>query len=224
MRRIITALANRPILVSTATVAISFVALFLIEDISAAAARRELGEAGFVENVSALLWFVAAAVGVVAATRHRDVRPDLLLIAWIWVIFGARELDFHTRFTPWNMAHAIKYTRDEIPLPLRLGVILFVAVPLVTAVILIMTRWRRGFLAAVRARKPWPRGVVWWMVLLGGSRVADKVTGIWKGPAAQHDAWLFRAAEESIELGLVVLTVLLLARLALTPPARERAG
>ena len=207
-------LLQRPILISTATAAIAFASLVLLEWTRPLAGRRELSEAAFIETFSAALWFVAAAVAVVAASRRRDLRADLLLVAWIWVIFGARELDFHTRFTAWNMAHAIKLTKDYIPLWLRIAVFAFVWLPLVTAGILIATRWRRRFVAALRERRPWPLGVLWWIILLMASRVADKLSGFWKDRRGASDAWMFRGAEESLELGVVVLTVVMLGGLA----------
>lgn len=206
-------LLKRPILISTATAATAFAALVLLEWMRPLAGRRELAEGAFIETFSASLWFVAAAVAVVAASRRRDLRADLLLVAWVWVVFGARELDFHTRYTAWNMAQAIKLTKEYIPLWLRIGVFVFVWLPLVTAGILIATRWRRWFVAALRERRMWPLGVLWWIILLMASRVADKLSGFWKDLTGTSDVWMFRGAEESLELGVVVLTVVMLAGL-----------
>lgn len=203
-------LLKRPILISTATAAIAFVSLFLLESARGFSARRELSEAGWIESVSAALWFIAAGIAAIAAIRRRDVRADLLLMGYVWLIFGARELDWHKRFTSWNIEQAIKLTKDYIPLSQRIAVFVFLWLPIVTAVVLIFTRWRRWFTAAVRAGKRWPLGVMWWVILIAGSRIADKLSGF-----VPRQEWIPRGAEESLELALVVLTVLMLGQVAM---------
>lgn len=212
---------NVPVIAGLATLAVTFTAILLLEHFHPPAGRLQVEEGASIEFLSATLWFASSLLAGVASSRRREHRFDLLLLGYLFIILGVRELDFHTRFTEWNMEQPIKYTKEYIPLSLRLSILALVGVPVVTAAILTVTRWRRQFQRAWREGRHWSRAVVWWIALMIVSRVGDKLSGYtdeWFRGAQQ--TWLFRAAEESLEFAGVVLVAVLFARLAFhAPPA-----
>ena len=202
-------LVNRPVIAAILTAAVTFAVVTLAEFLYAPLGQQWIGEGAWIESVSAGLWFAGGLLGFATAYRRANLRIDFALLGWVLIILGFRELDFHTRFTPWNMGHLVKYTKDFIPLSIRLTGIIFVLLPMFAAVGFAMTRWRRHFVAAWSERKTWTMGIVWWIAFLMTARVADKLTGRPGFLLDADDTWLFRTVEESLELGLALLTVLL---------------
>jgi hypothetical protein len=200
------------ILTALATVA----TVGVIEFFHSPAGRRHVEEGAIVEDASAASWFIAAALALVLTLRLPGTRAELLVIVYLLLAFGFRELDFHSRFTNWNVLQAIKYTKTGIPWHERM-IAAVLLLPLAAAAFFV-TRWWRRIRADWSLGKQWPRTLLGAGALLLGARVADKVTGHWLTwyPDSNQE-WVWRAAEEGLELGVAVIIALLVAKTLVAP-------
>ena len=182
------------LLVSTAIVV-------LLEYFIAGAGTLALDEKALIEPATAFFWFAAVAACIVAAFRIRGARLDLLLIGHGLLWLGLRELDF----SPLN--------ERDLPIPQtgRLAVTGIAAVLLSAAALRGGLRWQRDFRHAWKRGEQWTREVMWCVGLLAVSRVLENLHG-WHD---NYDAkFLYNAAEESIEMAVAFLAMLIAARFA----------
>lgn len=158
-----------------------------------------LEEEALIERSTTLFWFAAVAACIAGAIRNRALRIDLLLIGHGLLWLALRELDF----SPMN-------DRD---LPIseagRLTVTGIAALLLSAAALRGGLRWQRDFRHAWKRGEQWTRELIWCVGLLAVSRVLENLHGWHDNDDAK---FLYNAAEESIEMAVAFLAMLIAAR------------
>jgi hypothetical protein len=154
-----------------------------------------------IERSTTVFWFAAVAACIAGAVRNRALRTDLLLIGHGLLWLALRELDF----SPMN----------ERDLPMseagRFAVTGIAALLLTAAALRGGLSWQRDFRRAWKRGEQWTREVIWCVGLLAVSRVLENLHG-WHD---NYDAkFLYNAAEESIEMAVAFLAMLIAARFA----------
>jgi hypothetical protein len=146
---------------------LGLIALFIAVDVAFFADGQSFKrEGGGLENVSALLYAIAAALFFVHAPRVRW--ADLFHVPALMILFALRELDFDKAFTPSGILSLRLYSGDA---PLMTKVISG-AVAVFAVYVILRTAWLGGLAAlrALRGGRLWP----WFAVLAGGLVVVTK--------------------------------------------------
>lgn len=135
-------------------------------------AKLVLKEGGPVETLSAIGWFLAAAVLV--AVSRRFACWDGLIGAFILVLFGLRELDFHKRFTTMGISKIKFFIHPEVPWKEKVIVTLFFL--LVLYLVAGFARRNIGqFIERVRSKNPAAVALLCFFLLLPASKVLDRI-------------------------------------------------
>jgi len=166
-------------------------------------------EGGPVEQLSAAAWWIAALGCLITAIRVRSVPGissiDWLLGAAILVLFGARELDFQAWLLGWRLDKLSNYWNARIPLMERLMVLGLLIVPSLSIIIIFAYRMWDRFRKAWVNGEIWTRDVVLWSLMLVGSILLDKLSGMYRSYQTPLEA-----LEETLELSLALFTILVL--------------
>ena len=167
-------------------------------------------ENGAIEVPTALA-FAAAAVAAIRIA-FRDRWPSGYAAAVILAAAAARELDFHRRLTTISVERGFYLGFLYLPRKMRrgretrVGVVLAV---LVAAVITLVVREGRAFVAGLRARRPTAVAVLGGVAALVVAQVFDKGSRR-LGLALPGLVLLWKAMEENLELASAVLFLLAL--------------
>ncbi|MBW3565368.1 MAG: hypothetical protein KY459_11640 [Acidobacteria bacterium] len=162
-------------------------------------------ESGLVEQASALLWFLSAAVFLIPRGRSP---LDRFSLGYLAAISGLRELDANKRIFEWNLSKMVNLVKPELPLIERTGAILLIFIPILLAVSILLIRWAPRFTDAWRSGAAWSRFAAYWVVLAVAALIADKLSWPIRALGIELSSFPARAIEESLELGLVVFTLL----------------
>jgi hypothetical protein len=168
-------------------------------------------ENGLIETPTALAFAAAAGAAIWVALRDRW-RSGYAAVV-ILAMAAARELDFHRRFTTISIERSFYLgflflpSRDA-PWPEKLAVGAVLAL-LVAAVITLVVREWRAFVAGLRARRPAAVAVLGGLAALVVAQAFDKVSGR-VARALPALVVLWKAIEENLELAGAVLFLLAL--------------
>lgn len=161
-----------------------------------------VGESGFVEAGSAVLWIVTAIVLILMRGRF-STRLEPWVLAYLSLLLGFRELDGHKRIFEWNLSKLYNLIKPEIPAMERLVAILFIFLPLLIALFLLWRfRLRRLFDRSENLR--WRGYALGFITLVVAAYLGDKITWL-SEPLFNLDLgenFPARAIEESLELAL----------------------
>lgn len=164
-----------------------------------------VGESGLVEQASALLWFLSAAVFLIPRGRSL---LDRFSLGYLAAISGLRELDANKRIFEWNLSKLLNLVKPELPLIERFGAILLIFIPILLAISVLLIRWAPRFTEVWRSGASWPRFAAYWVALVVAATISDKLTWPMRALGIEYSSFPARAIEESLELGLAVYTVL----------------
>lgn len=170
------------------------------------AGRAAFTEGGMVEQFTVYLWIAAAVVAAWRSVRGERLRVDFVLLAAVFLVLAFRELDLNRHLFTWNLTRFVNYKKAYIPLGERLAAFGLILLPIIVGTIALFARNFRRLIAGVRARERWTLLVLFWMVLIGLTRVADKVA------QAVHDEvphLLLMGMEEMGECVLALYTLLI---------------
>lgn len=166
-------------------------------------------EASPIQQLSAAGWWIAALGCIITAFRVRSVPGsssiDWLLGAAILLLFGARELDVQAWLLSWNLEQLHNYWNNRIPLMERVMVLGLLVLPSLSIIIIFAYRMWGRYRQAWRNGEIWTRDFLIWFLMLGGSILLDKLSGL--DPSYQAS---IEAVEETLELSLALFTVLIL--------------
>lgn len=170
--------------------------------------RWLLSEGGLVESVSAAGYFACA---LVFGLRSRGDWPAKgWYVFAILLIFGLRELDFHSRFTTMGIFKSRFYVSPQVPY-IEKGIGAVVLLTLLGAMMILVRRHFRSFLNGIRHLAPAATSLLLAMVLLFFTKSIDGLPrklsdlGISSTEAIGH---LFTAIEEVLEMGIPFLMLL----------------
>ena len=167
------------------------------------------GENGAIEIASAFLWLFAALAFLWLA------QPNTLSSRWhvplLFLLFCARELDFDKKFLSQGILKARLYSGDA-PIVEKLIGLVVISVILVVVVRLVKRNWR-DVLAGLRDGAGWAWTTMFAFGLAGFSKLIDGADrklasfGVELPPSVNAS---LSVAEEVMELGFVVVTILAL--------------
>jgi hypothetical protein len=177
-------------------------------------------EEGFFEQGSWIGYLVAGAACLLLWRRNRGLYGPSAIVIFAMC---ARELDWHRRFTTDSVLKSRYYLKVHAPLLEKLlaGT---VVLALTATVIYLLVRYRRAFVAALRARVPAAvtRATAGLLLLL--TKMADRLPGILKRDyATRLPDWaanLDRVIEEPMEFGIPLLFLLAIAQALLAERPR----
>lgn len=179
-------------------------------------------EGGVVELLSAVSYFVAAALLLVQTVRYDRERWCLFVLV---LCCGMRELDFDKRFSTMGVFKSKAYISPEVPLGEKLlGVLIITA--LLVVIFISIRRYFRILLSGLRQRSAMAWSVLLIGATLGVAKLLDgfkrklKPLGIQVSEGGSHLASSF---EEVLELAASLL-VLVVSVAAFRSPALQRDG
>ena len=136
-------------------------------------------------------------------------RTERFLLAYLFLVFGGRELDLHRHLLSWNLLHFANYFKSHIPLLERLLALSLLIFPVLFATARLANGRRVIFRSAWRAGEEWARTVTIWFALLFTTFNLDKFNRHLGriGIHIEYD-YPIRAMEETLELSLAAFTFL----------------
>lgn len=193
-----------------------------VETMEPGRAHWLVSEGGLVESLSAAGYFACAAVFGLRS------RGDWPAKGWyvfaILLIFGLRELDFHSRFTTMGIFKSRFYISPEVPYVEKV-VGAAVLLTLIGAMIALVRRHFRSFLKGVRTLAPAATSLLLAIFLLFFTKSIDGLPrkladiGISSTKALER---LFTSMEEVLEMGIPMLMLLaILAHFSREGPPRS---
>ncbi|ABA56981.1 hypothetical protein Noc_0458 [Nitrosococcus oceani ATCC 19707] len=163
-------------------------------------------EGGFVESLSAIGYFVGAIL--VILIRRKFIYYTYA--AFILILFGLRELDFHNRFTTMSVSKIKFYVSPEVLLLEKVIAIAIVLLLLYILIRLIKTHFN-GLINAIKKGEPSALGVGGGILLIlitktldGLSRKLASVNII----VSDNMAKLVETVEEVFELGIPLMFII----------------
>jgi hypothetical protein len=202
---------SEAVTLTVAVVGASLLLAFVFYALPSGVGLAIVRENGAIEVPTALA-FAAAAVAAIRIA-FRDRWPSGYAAAVILAAAAARELDFHRRLTTISVERGfylgyLFLTPQDAPWPEKLAVGVVLAV-LVAAVITLVVREGRAFVAGLRARRPTAVAVLGGVAALVVAQVFDKGSRR-LGLALPGLVLLWKAMEENLELASAVLFLLAL--------------
>ena len=152
-------------------------------------------------NVGIICIGVAWVIWRAVRATDRTARWSYLALMWIFLVYGAREADFHRIFTTDHLTKKDYYLNPDVPLygkAIGLTILLLFAV----SAIGLLVRYRRAILAEIRRGAPWAVSFVVWGTLLFVAQRFDK--------SDLNDVYAGRVCEEVLEATAAVYALLTL--------------
>ncbi|KFI23647.1 hypothetical protein [Nitrosococcus oceani] len=163
-------------------------------------------EGGLIESLSAIGYFVGAMLVILIRRKF----TYYAYVAFILILFGLRELDFHNRFTTMSVSKIKFYVSPEVPLLEKVIAVAIVLLLLYILIRLIKTHFN-GLINAIKKGEPSALGIGGGILLIlitktldGLSRKLASVNII----VSDNMARLAEAVEEVFELGIPLMFII----------------
>lgn len=171
-------------------------------------ARHLFSENELVEQLTVYFWVASSFASIARGVRgERGYRVDFVLLAFVFLILAARELDLNRHLFEWNMTRFVNYKKSYIPLRERLLAAFGVLLPIATIAFTLVARNAKRLLQALKERAIWSYEVAFWIALILLTRAADKIA---QSVHVERSHVMLMGIEESGECILAIYTLLLM--------------